>query len=251
VVDLKIDPKTRDVIRTATDAHNVIVTRDVTPDAAVQSIITEAVAKSAPIGNRPVGPITADIVRATAPSGESPLGNVLTDAQLESTAGNGAVIAMTNPGGVRADLAYAGSPAGEGDGVVTYGEAFTVQPFGNILQTITLTGAQLDAVLEQQWQPTVTRILQVSEGFTYTWSTSAPAGSKVSNLALNGTPIDPAASYRVTVNNFLSAGGDGFTAFTGGTNLTGGAIDLDAFTAYLTTHPNLSPPATNRITVVP
>ena len=92
---------------------------------------------------------------------------MIADAQLAATQSNGAQIAITNPGGIRADFTYASSSVGEGDGVVTYGEAYTVQPFGNIMQTVTLTGAQLDAVLEQQWQPRRDpRILQISNGLT-------------------------------------------------------------------------------------
>jgi 5'-nucleotidase len=250
-VDLTIDTKTRDVLRDKTVARNEIVTKTVTPDPAVQAIVSKAVTESAPIANRRVGSITADLVRAASASGEQPLGDVIADAQLAATTANGAQIAITNPGGIRADLTYASSPAGEGDGVVTYGEAFTVQPFANIMQTITLTGAQLDAVLEQQWSAGSTKILQISTGFGYTWSASGPIGDKVSNLRLNGTPVDPSASYRVSVNNFLAGGGDGFTVFTQGTNLSGGPIDLDAFTAYLTAHPNLSPPPSDRITLVP
>ncbi len=251
VVDLKINTRSRDVVRSATKAQNVVVTRTVTPDPAVQKIVDAAVTKSAPIANRKVGSITADILRSGGPSGETPLGDVIADAQLAATQANGAQIAITNPGGIRADLTYASSPAGEGAGVVTYGEAFTVQPFANIMQTITLTGAQLDAVLEQQQQDSRVTVLQISAGLTYSWSTSAPAGSKVSNLRLNGSPIDPTTSYRVSVNNFLAAGGDGFTGFTAGTNLVGGPIDLDAFTAYLTANPNLSPPPADRITLTP
>jgi 5'-nucleotidase len=251
VVDLKIDRRTRDVIRSETRATNHIVTRTVPADPAVQALIDEARTKAAPIANRPIGTITDNIVRAPAASGESPLGNLIADAQLASTTGAGAVIALMNPGGVRADLTYPSSPAGEGDGVVTYGEAFTVQPFGNVLQTMTLTGAQLDAVLEQQWQPTVTRILQPSASLRYTYSQGAPAGSKVSTITINGVPVDPAASYRVTVNNFLADGGDGFTELRNGTNRTGGDVDLDAFAEYLAANPNTAPPATNRITVVP
>ncbi|MFE2751140.1 bifunctional metallophosphatase/5'-nucleotidase [Actinosynnema sp. NPDC059335] len=255
VVDLKIDRRTRDVIRSATVARNHVVTRNVTPDPDIQSIIDLAKSKSGPIANRQVGTIAQDVLRAQNPAGESALGNLIADSQLAATTGNGAVLALMNPGGVRADLTYASSPAGEGDGVVTYGEAFTVQPFGNILQTVTLTGAQIKAALEQQWQVVNGQqrqiVLQPSKGLTYSWSASAPLGSKVSNIVLNGTPLDPAANYRVTINSFLQGGGDGFSAFTGGTEITGGGIDLDAFTAYLTAHPNTVPPALDRITTTP
>jgi 5'-nucleotidase len=249
VVDLKIDRKTRDVIRAETKAENKIVTLDVEPDKDIQAVIDKAKAKSGPIANKQIGTVSADIMRAQAPTGESALGNLIADSQLAATTGNGAVIALMNPGGVRSDLTFAGSPAGEGDGVVTYGEAFTVQPFGNILQTVTLTGTQLKAVLEQQWSATRQIILQPSANLTYSWSTSAAIGSKISGLAISGTPVDPAASYRVTINSFLQGGGDDFPEFTKGTNITGGGIDLDAFSAYLTAHPNQGPPATDRITV--
>ncbi|MFD1150468.1 bifunctional metallophosphatase/5'-nucleotidase [Saccharothrix hoggarensis] len=255
VVDLKIDRRTRDVVRSATVARNHVVTRDVAPDPEVQSIIDLAKSKSGPIANRKIGTIAQDIVRAQNPAGESPLGYLIADSQLAATEDNGAVLALMNPGGVRADLAYASSPAGEGDGVVTYGEAFTVQPFGNILQTVTLTGAQIKAALEQQWQIVNGAqrqiILQPSKGLSYKWSASAPIGSKVSDVVLNGAPLDPAASYRVTINSFLQGGGDGFSVFTGGTDITGGGIDLDGFTAYLAANPNTVPPALGRIATTP
>ncbi|WP_447005136.1 bifunctional metallophosphatase/5'-nucleotidase [Saccharothrix isguenensis] len=255
VVDLKIDKRTREVIRSATVARNHVVTRDVAPDPEIQAIIDLAKSKSGPIANRPIGTISQDILRAQNAAGESALGDLIADSQLAATTGNGAVLALMNPGGVRADLAYASSPAGEGDGVVTYGEAFTVQPFGNILQTVTLTGAQIEEALEQQWQivngALKQTILQPSKGLTYTWSASAPIGSKVSAIMLNGAPLDPAANYRVTINSFLQGGGDGFSAFTGGTGITGGGIDLDGFGAYLTANPNTAPPALDRITTTP
>ncbi len=250
VVDLQINNRTRDVVRSATVAHNEIVTRDVTPDPQVAALVDDAVTKSAPIANRLVGTITADITRIPAPSGEQPLGDVIADAQLEGTQAAGAQIAITNPGGIRADLTYASSPAGEGDGVVTYGEAFQVQPFSNIMQTITLTGDQLDAVLEQQWSATRTFFLQISSTLHYTQTPANAIGDRVSNITVAGVPVTPTGTYRVSVNNFLAAGGDGFTVFAQGTDLVGGPVDVDAFTAYLTAHPNLSPPPADRVTVV-
>ena len=96
---------------------------------------------------------------------------------------------------------------------------------------MTLTGDQIKALLEQQWVKG--RFLQISEGFTYSWSASAPFGSKISNIAINGVPIDPTTSYRITCNNFLAGGGDNFSVFLQGTDLLTGAIDLDAFVAYI------------------
>jgi 5'-nucleotidase len=243
VVDLTVE--NGDVVRDRTTARNEVVTRDVPPDPAAAALVAEAVQKAAPVAGRPVGSITQDLLRAGGPSGESPLGDVIADAQLAATRGVGAQVALTNPGGIRADLPFAP------DGVVTYGEAFTVQPFGNIMQTLTLTGAQLENVLEQQWQPTGPRILQVSATLHYSWSQAAPAGSRVSDLRIDGAPVDPAATYRVSVNNFLAAGGDGFTGFTSGTDVTGGPVDLDALLAYLAAAPRLTPPPADRITVLP
>ncbi|MDQ3578445.1 MAG: bifunctional metallophosphatase/5'-nucleotidase [Actinomycetota bacterium] len=256
VVDLKIDTRTRDVVRADTKARNEIVTRTVTPDPAVAALVDEATNKSAPIANRPIGTITADLVRAAGQSGESPLGDVIADAQLAATSGSSPQIAMTNPGGIRTDLTFASSAAGEGNGVVTYGEAFAVQPFGNIMQTITLTGVQLKTVLEQQWQPKAdgsvqVRFLQVSSTLHYSWSLSGSQGNRVSNVTVAGQPLDTTAPYRVSVNNFLAAGGDGFTELAKGTNLTGGPVDLDALTDYLTANPNVAPPVLNRVTVLP
>ena len=244
VVDLKINTRSRDVVRSATVAHNEVVTRTVTPDRRVAAIVARAVAEAAPLASRPVGSTTEALAGRSSTAPEKPLGDVIADAQLAATEANGAQVALTNPGGIRADLDA---------GPVTYGEAFTVQPFANILQTITLTGADLELALEQQRKDgvaaTSTTWLQVSSTLHYTFDQSASYGSRVQDLTIAGQPVDPTATYRVTVNNFLSGGGDGFTAFTNGTDLTGGAIDLDAFTAYLTAHPGLSAPPADRITV--
>jgi 5'-nucleotidase len=188
---------------------------------------------------------------------ESALGDVIADAQLAATvapAYGGAVVAMTNPGGIRTDLLFTQISGGEFPGQVTFAEAFAVQPFSNSLVTMTLTGAQLKAVLEQQataGSDGSGRMLQISYSLTYIWTTGAPVGSKVSNLQINGVAVDPAASYRVTVNNFLAGGGDGFTAFTGGTDLLNGMFDVDAFVNYLTSNSPVAPGPMNRITVVP
>lgn len=248
VLDLRVDRDTREVVRESSTARNEVVTRDVEPDAETAALVEEARAKAAPIANRAVGTATGDLLKTPAPSGESGLGSVIADAQLAATRDTGAQLALTNPGGVRADLPHASSPAGEGDGVITYGEAFAVQPFGNTMQTMTLTGAQLRDVLEQQWSPEGENVLQVSAGLHYEYSRSAPIGSKVSGLTLDGAPVDPAAPYRVAVNNFLAGGGDGFSGFTEGTDVAGGPVDLDALLGYLAEHPDVVPPAPDRIT---
>ncbi|MFI1193196.1 bifunctional metallophosphatase/5'-nucleotidase [Micromonospora sp. NPDC020750] len=207
----------------------------------------------APIANRVVGRISADIVRDVRPNGESPLGDVIADAQLAYTAGDGAQIALMNPGGVRASLSYGASAGGEAPGEVTYGEAFSVQPFNNLVVTQTFTGAQLKNVLEQQFPgfngQTAQRILQVSAGLTYSYDSTAPAGSRVSALALNGTPVDPAASYRVTTNDFLANGGDGFTELAGGAGrTTAPGFDVDALVSYVGAGAPVAPGPADRIT---
>jgi 5'-nucleotidase len=248
-IDLTLDPAKGDVA--ARKANNVTVDdTKVAPDAAVKALLDQYRAVSAPIANKPAGAITADITKAKNAAGESRLGDVIADAQLAVTApavAGGAVIGMTNPGGIRTDLTYASSPAGEGAGTVTYGEAFAVQPFSNNLVTLSLTGKQLKAVLEQQF--TTKKMLEVSDGLTYTWSQSAPSGNQITDLKVKGVPVDPAATYRVTVNNFLADGGDGFTAFTEGTDRLTGMIDLDALVSYLGSHAPVAPGPMNRITL--
>jgi 5'-nucleotidase len=252
-IDLTIDRATGEVTRMA--ANNLIVTRDVAKNAGQTSLLAKYRTFADPIANRVIGLITADITRTTNPAGESALGDVIADAQLAATAPagfGGAVAAFMNPGGIRAELTYAGSAAGEGDGNVTYGEAFTVQPFGNSLVTMTLTGTQIDQLLEQQFDnPTAgqNRILQVSNGFRYSWSASAPTGSKVdpSSIRLNGVPVDPNGSYRVTVNSFLAEGGDNFTLLNQGTNRLGGAVDLDALVDYFAANSPVPPGPQDRI----
>ncbi len=250
-IDLTIDRGTGTT--TAATATNIDVTHTgISPDPAEAALLAYYTALSAPLANQVIGSITADITRATNAAGEAALGDVIADAQLAATSspttGN-AVVAMTNPGGIRQDLLYAQISGGELPGQVTYGEAFAVQPFYNILYTRTYTGAQIKAILEQQ--ASTLKTLQISSSLTYTWSTSAPVGAKVSLLKINGVAVDPAASYRVTMNNFIATGGDGFTAFTAGTDTLVGMSDLDALVAYFKANSPVAPGPQNRITLVP
>ncbi|WP_204075272.1 bifunctional metallophosphatase/5'-nucleotidase [Planotetraspora phitsanulokensis] len=280
-IDFKVDLKTKDVDRSSVKADNKVV-------AATSAFITNAAgsvnsgpytgatyAADTKINNlvnywkdavsekadAPIGKITGDISNTSAsasPAGELPLGNLIADAQLAAAKSDGgnADIALMNPGGIRTSLTYAQSGS-EGDGVVTYGEAFAVQPFNNLLQAVTLTGAQLKTVLEQQFYTgsLVARsplILQPSSNLTYTYSASAPLGGKVSNIAINGVPVTDTQSVRVAANNFLVGGGDTFPAFTLGTDLWtwSGGFDVDAFTKYLGANSPVSPPALTHITKV-
>ncbi|MEF2162574.1 5'-nucleotidase C-terminal domain-containing protein, partial [Pseudomonas aeruginosa] len=140
------------VNRKKTTATNHLVTRT-TADPTQTEIIKRWVAAAAPIANEVVGSVSTDIARSPNRDTEGPLANVIADAQLAATrdAGNGgAQIAFMNPGGVRADLDFEQISGGESPGEVTYGEAFAVQPFGNLLVTMDLTGAQIERLLEQQ-----------------------------------------------------------------------------------------------------
>ncbi|BCJ52263.1 bifunctional metallophosphatase/5'-nucleotidase [Actinoplanes sp. NBRC 14428] len=235
------------------DAAGVFLKNPDTVDPRAKKVADKYRTAVAPIANRVVGTITGDIVRTAGSNGESPLGDVIADAQLAWTRTDNAQLALMNPGGIRADFDAEASAGGEPDGKVTYGEAFTVQPFNNLVVTQTFTGAQLKNVLEQQFVgfggQTTQRILQVSKGLTYTWTSTAAPGSKVSALALNGTPIDPAASYRVTTNDFLANGGDGFTNLTAGTNrTTAPGFDVDALVGYLGAGTPVAPGPADRIT---
>ncbi|MFE9783166.1 bifunctional metallophosphatase/5'-nucleotidase [Streptomyces sp. NPDC005775] len=274
---LTYDRRTKDIVRTAVKGSaktspkhpapanpvsaNHIVTRDQAKATDMTALIARWNTLAAPIANRPQGFISADINGRGSTAPEKPLGNLIADAQLEGLAPadkGGAVVAFMNPGGIRADLVYTASGS-EGDGVVTYGESFTVQPFTNMMNVVDLTGAQLVAALQQQVSGSneaSPKILQISKGLTYTLDMTKAGADRVvaDTIRLNGEAIDPAASYRVAMNEFLAGGGDGFAALGAGTNKLVGASDLDLFNAYLAAHSTasapLAPPATDRITVV-
>jgi 5'-nucleotidase len=210
-------------------------------DPQVQAVVNQYVTAVAPLANLVIGRIQGDLTRTPSPRGESALGDVIADAQLAATApdnlGN-ADLAFMNPGGIRADLRVNDiSSGGEAAGEVTYGEAFTVQPFGNSLVTKTMTGAMIRSLLEQQFPgcggQTTQRTLQISSTFSYEQDPAATTcAGRIGDIWVNGTSVAPGDSFRVTMNNFLATGGDGFTVFNQGTNALGGAQDIDAFVAY-------------------
>ena len=245
-IDLKLDPVTRDVI--STKADNIIVRTGVYARDPEQTALLEAYDKlAAPIANRRAGSVTETLSRVPNDAGESALGDIIADAQLAATStdtNGAAVIAFTNPGGVRTDI-----PKKE-EGAVTYAEIFASQPFRNQLVTLTLTGTQIKNMLEQQWlDPKRPRILQVSKGFSYAWDGAKPDGDRVAadRMSLNGQRIDPAMSYRVTVNNYLSVGGDGFTVLKEGTAQQFGVYDVDALYAYFQANSPIAPTTADRI----
>ena len=245
-IDLKLDSVTREVIGARAD--NVIVRTGVYARDPEQTALLDAYDRvAAPIANRRAGSTTETLSRTPNDAGESTLGDIIADAQLAATsadANGGAVIAFTNPGGIRTDI-----PKTE-EGAVTYADLFASQPFRNQLVTLTLTGTQIKDMLELQWRdPKRPRILQVSKGFNYVWDGTKPYGERViaDRMSLNGRRIDPATSYRVTVNNFLSVGGDGFTVFREGTAQRFGAYDVDALYGYFQANSPIAPTTTDRI----
>ncbi|MFH9741622.1 bifunctional metallophosphatase/5'-nucleotidase [Streptomyces roseolus] len=252
---LTYDRRTKDIVRTAVASANHVVTRDVDEHGKIRDLIKRWKELAAPIANRPVGYI-AESVENPIDAVEKPMGNMIADAQLAGLSPadkGGAQLALMNPGGVRAPLTKR-----EG-GVVTYGDAYTVQPFTNMMTVVDLTGAQLVTALQQQVSGAnlaSPKILQVSRNFAYTLDMTKTGADRivVDSVRLNGEPIDPSKSYRVAMNEFLTGGGDGFPVLATGTNKLVGASDLDVFIAYLTAGSSaaepLRAPATGRITIV-
>ncbi len=253
--NLVVDTRTGEVDRAKTTSTNHLVSRTaLAKDATQTAIINKWKTISGPLAARVVGTNAEDILGdASGDRGiETPMADLIADSILWGTKApenGGAQIAFMNVGGVRASLRVAPKYA-EGSGQITYAEAYDVAPFGNLLTTLDLTGAQIKAVLEQQFiagraTGRDALALGVSEGFTYTWDAAAPEGSKVvaGSMALDGVAIDPAATYRVGTINFLANGGDAFTAFTPGTNVLGGNEDLANLVAYFGANPGLTAPA--------
>ena len=254
---LTYDRRTGDIARTAVKSANHVVTRDVPKAADLTSLIGKWNTLAAPIGNRPIGYISGDV---NSTGTESPMGDLIADAQLAygKKLDPETDLALMNPGGVRAGLTYKATGA-EGDGVVTYAEGFTVQPFANTVNLQDFTGAQVVQALKEQVSganAAAPKVLQVSSGLTYTLDLTKTGADRVvtDSIRLNGSVIDPAATYRVATNSFLAGGGDGFTTLGQGTGDLVGTDDLTALADYLTANSSaagpLAPPAANRITVV-
>ncbi len=250
-VRLSINLATKDVDRLNTLANNHIVTQDVPKDRDLTKLITKYQTLVAPIESKVIGHITtSSIVKTSDDSGESPLGNLIADAQLADTSpvtnGKTPVVAFMNSGGIREDLA-------SNAGAVTFGQAFTVQPFNNFLVSMDMTGTQIKALLEQQFSgvnQASNKVLQVA-GITYTYNPAATPGAKVvaGSIKVAGQPLVDGTTYRIVTNNFLSDGGDGFPAFTTATDKFFGGLDIDAFANYLAAHDPYTPGPTNRISI--
>ena len=262
-IDLTLDPRTRDVFRVR--ATNRLVARDdplAPPDPALAALVQGYARRAAPVTDRVVGAIAATLPNRTDDAAcNVRAGELVADAQLAATASpgaGGARIAFVNRGGLRTGLSFASGPADEGDGRVTYGEAFAAQPFGNALVTMTLTARELKDALEQQFagclgqDPQATRLLLPSAGLRVRWDGGRPCGARITGLTLEadgrretlvdeaGALPEPERPWRVTVNDFLAAGGDGFGAFRAGRDRVIGTRDVDALVAYLS---RFRPPA--------
>ena len=241
VSDLKLDfdPRTHRLL--AQHARNVPAIRQGSGDPAIAALVKRYADAVAPIANRVIGRLTAAAKKSDQES-ESPAADLVADSMLAATR-NDAQLALVNSTGIRVDL-----PGGD----VRYKDAFAMMPFGNNLVVLTLTGAQLKTVLEQQYavplrpKATLLAVLAPSAGFTYAVDLRAPEGQRVSDMRLAGTAIDAAKSYRLVVNNYLAAGGDGLSGFTAGTKVTDtGIIDLDALVEWIAK--GQTPPPPNRI----
>ncbi|MEU4725883.1 bifunctional metallophosphatase/5'-nucleotidase [Nonomuraea dietziae] len=252
-VNLTVDRATGNPV--AAKADNITVTHDIKPDMRIAALRRQADEQAHQLMNRPVGMIARDLTATRNAAGESTIGHALADARLSATSApenGGAQIAVQPPygGGIGGDLWV--SPTGNDlPNLVTHGEAMRVQQFGNMLVTMTLTGAQVERLLEQQWcgQGTA-RVLGVSRGLTFTYDNARPACDKIdpATIKLDGAVVDPAGKYRVTANSFIANGGDGFSVLTEGTERVEKVRDIEAFEAHIRASSPLQPPALGRIT---
>jgi 5'-nucleotidase len=226
------------------------------PDPQVADLVSRYDAIAAPIVGRVIGHIDLSLSRESdidaGASGESPLGDCVADSMLAAArqAGTGAVAAFENSGGIRSDLVYEQPGGGHKPGDVTYGDAYNVLPFGNNLVAMSLTGEQLYALLAQQWSGRRPRIFQVSRGFGYAWKTDRVTGGGAvvpGSVKIDGLPVRPEGRYRVAVNDFMAAGGDGYTVLKDGGDRVGFGADIDAFAGYLGSASPLPMPRLERI----
>ena len=229
-ISMRIDRTTGDVV--GASAKDIIVGVDTYAEDTGQVELVNAYRKLAePLMNRPVGRNTSEVTRNRNNHGESALGDLIGDSMLAAARrqASDTQIAFMNPGGIRSDIPMS-------SGVVTYNDIFSVQPFGNDLVVLTLTGAQIEKVLREQYQATGNNILQVSQGFEFAWrqAEGQPIEILPGSMKLNGAVMAPDASYRVVTNNFLADGGDGFASFKLGTNRTIIGSDVQALEDYIT-----------------
>jgi 5'-nucleotidase len=248
-IDLGLDPLSRDVVEAR--ATNIIVDpQKFVADPRLDAYVRRVADRAKDRLSRVIGTIEGEFTPVASTAGESNLGNLVADSQLAAMREPaGAEVAFMNPGGMRASLMST-----RPDRAVTFGDVYSVQPFGNTLVAMTLTGTQILRLLEQQWRSAAPgvrpRLLQVSEGFRYAWDASKRVGARIvpGSVAIAGRPLEEAARYRVVVNSFLAGGGDGFTVLTEGIDVTGGPLDIDAFESHLRGRTRVARPPEGRIT---
>lgn len=231
---------------TSASAQNQVATRDVAKDPAQTRILVKYGALAEAKASQVVGSASAALTRVANSAGESALGDVIADAQLAATRApenGGAEVAFMNVGGIRADV---------GAGDVRYRDLFEVQPFGNVLMVVTLTGEQLRRLLEQQFErPSAARgrLLQVSSGFAYSYRAGAPAGQKVDadSIRIAGRRVAPGDRIRVAASDFLANGGESIAVLGEGTDRVVGVADIDALVAYFKARSPVAPGPQDRI----
>ena len=244
-IDLRIRRADGEVV--SASARNVVVSRDVAKDPRESALIAHYRPVADTVGGRVVGAVAASLLRVPNRAGESALGDLIADGMLEAarnTPGANAVIALTNTGGMRADIVHA---AGDTPSPLTYAQLFEVAPFGNVVMVKSLTGEMIVQVLEQQFD--VSRILQVSQGFTYAYDTTRQRGDRIdrSSIRINGAPLVPTQSYRVATTDFLWTRGDGFTGLGLGTDPVTVGVDVDVLADYVSRHSPIRPGPQDRI----
>ena len=224
-IDLReeYDPATKDFASTAKETVSAVdPTKGIAKDAAIEEIVADADTRVAQVTEEKIGTAdkAEDISRTVNEMGESPVGNLVTDAQVYMANKNGVPVdfAMTNNGGIRDDLKV------KPDSSITWGAAQAVQPFGNIMQIVEMTGQQIENVLNQQDEK---YFLQVS-GLKYTVEKNDTSSVVKEMKKADGTPIEADKTYKLIINDFLYGGGDGFSEFTNA-KLTG-ALDPDTET---------------------
>lgn len=252
-IDLQIDRKSGRIV--SKKAHNVIVSRDVAPDARESAVIAHYKPFAEKVGSKPLGTITDTIDRSATPAGESALGDVVADSMLEALQMMGAKVdvAIANPGGIRADLTRPTTGPQTGPITVTYADLFSMLPFGNVTIVKTITGAELARILEQQFDnpsPGQRKIMQVSRGFSYAFDQARPPWQRVdrASIAINGRPVDPMDLVRFATVDFIWGGGDDMKITTVPGDIVSAGDVLDNFTAYLARHSPLPPGPRDRIT---
>ena len=244
-ITLMLDPKSGDVI--GAKGRDVPIAETAFAEDPAQVALIDAYRKQAePLMKRQVGIITAEVTRGGGGDGESAIGDIIADAMLEAARKQGGKvdIAFMNPGGIRSNIPF------HDGGVVTYSDIFTVQPFGNELVALTLTGAQIDTILKQQYQPSGNNILQVSDGFSFAWKQAPgqPLEIVPGSVKLNGQPLIATLTYRVVTNNFMAGGGDSFFEFKNGTNRTTVGNDVDALEMWFKAHSPVTAKVMGRVT---